>query len=153
MDRFSWIVIGVVGILLLAAVGVATLRPAQSETAPEAYLEQDTPDGVVHDAYVAFLRRDTTRMKSYFSQRVQENFDRDKRWPEIEYYPDTNSRRMRIASVEMQGDDRAVVTIDIDNYSPGGLFSSNNVWTNRQVLSLVREDGGWKIDSENFYFY
>lgn len=79
--------------------------PPRVRLHPKPIWKQDTPDGVVHDAYVAFLRRDTTRMKSYFSQRVQENFDRDKRWPEIEYYPDTNSRRMRIASVEMQGDD------------------------------------------------
>lgn len=153
MDRFSWIVIGVVGVLLLAAVGVATLRPAQNETAQEVYLEEDTPEAVVHDMYVAFLKHDVVRMKGYFSQRVRENFEQNQRWPEIQYYPDTSSRRMRIVTVEIQGQDRAMVTMDIDNYSPGGLFSSNNVWTNRQLLSLVREEDSWKIDSENFYFY
>lgn len=153
MDRFSWIVIGVVGLLLLVAVGVATLGPGTGAAAQEVYLEQDTPDGVVHDAFVAFLRKDVQRMKGYFSKRVQESFDKDQRWPNIDYYPSTGSRRMRIESVEMQGDDRATVTIAIDNYSPGGLFSSNNVWTNRQTLLLVKEDTSWKIDSENFYFY
>ena len=153
MDRFSWIVVGVVGLLLLAAVGVATLRPGAGAAAQEVYLEQDTPDGVVHDAFVAFLRKDVQRMKGYFSQRVQESFDKDQRWPNIDYYPDTGSRRMRIESVEMQGEDRATVTIGIDNYSPGGLLASSNVWTNRQTLLLVKEESGWKIDSENFYFY
>ncbi|MBX3051727.1 MAG: hypothetical protein KF753_09655 [Caldilineaceae bacterium] len=153
MDRFSWIVISAVGLLLLAAVGVATLRPNDSAAAQEVYLEQDTPDGVVHDAFVAFLRRDTERMKSYFSQRVRENFDKDQRWPNIDYYPDTGNKRMRIESVEMQSEERATVTIAIDNYNSGGLFSQSNVWTNRQTLLVVKEATGWKIDSENFYFY
>jgi len=153
MDRFSWIVIGVVGLLLLAAVGVATLGSDQSAAAEEVYLEQDTPEGVVHDAFVAFLHRDSARMKSYFSRRVQESFDRDSRWPNIDYYPDAGSRRMRIEKVDMQGEDRAAVTIVIDNYSPGGLFAQSNVWSSRQTLALVREDAGWKIDSEKFYFY
>lgn len=153
MDRFSWIVISVVGLLLLAAVGAATLRPSEDAAAPETYLEQETPDGVVHDAFVAFLRRDTERMKSYFSQRVRENFDRDQRWPNIDYYPETGSRRMRIESVEMQGENRATITIAVDNYNPGGLFNQGNVWTSRQTLTLVLEQDGWKIDSENFYFY
>jgi len=153
MDRFSWIVIGVVGLLLLAAVGVATLQPDQDATAQEVYLEQNTPDGVVHDAFVAFLRRDIERMKGYFSRRVRESYDKDLRWPNIDYYPDTGSRRMRIEKVEMQGDNRATVTVGIDNYNPGGLFNQGNVWTNRQTFALVQEEGGWKIDSDNFYFY
>ena len=153
MDRFSWIVIGIVGLLLLAAVVVATLRPGQGAAAQQVYLEQTTPEGVVHDAFVAFLRRDTDRMRSYFSQRIRTTFDRDQRWPNLDYYPDTGSRRMRIENIEMQGESRATVTIAIDNYNSGGLFSQGNVWTNRQVLVLVHEQDGWKIDSENFYFY
>ncbi len=153
MDRFSWIVIGVVGLLLLAALGAATLRPGAGAAAQEVYLEQDTPDGVVHDAFVAFLRRDTERMKGYFSERVRANFDRDQRWPNMDYAPQTGSRRMRIESVEMQGEERAIIAIAVDNYNPGGLFNQGNVWTSQQTLTLVREQDGWKIDSENFYFY
>ncbi|MCL4835018.1 MAG: hypothetical protein KJZ86_21430 [Caldilineaceae bacterium] len=153
MDRFSWIVISAVGLLLVAAVGFATLGPSQGTTAEEVYLEQDTPEGVVHDAFIAFLRRDTERMKGYFSKRVQDTFDRDQRWPNLDYYPDTNSRRMRIESVDQPSENRATVTVAIDNYSPGGIFNQGNVWTNRQLLTLVKEESGWKIDSENFYFY
>ncbi len=153
MDRFSWIVISVVGLLLLAAVGVATLRPGQGAQTQDVYLEQDTPEGVIHDAFLAFQLRDTERMKSYFSQRVQAEFDQNQRWPNMDYYPDTSNRRMRIEKVEIQGEDRAIVTIGIDNYSGGGLFSQSNVWTSKQTFSLLREESGWKIDSENFYFY
>lgn len=152
MDRFSWIVIAVVGLLLLAAVGVATLGPERSAATQPVYLEQDTPDGVVHDAYVAFLRRDTERLQGYYSQRVREIFDRDQRWPGRDYYLDSSSRRMRIEKVEMDGDDRATVTMAIDTYNRGGLFGQGGVWTSRQVLALVREESGWKIDSEFVYF-
>ena len=152
MDRFSWIVIAVVGLLLLAAVGVATLGTDQGAAQAEAYLEQDTPEGVVHDAYVASLRRDSERFRSYFSQRVRDIYAQDQRWPSIDYAPDNGSRRMRIENVEMISKDRATVSVAIDNYSPGGLFNQSNVWTNRQTITLVREDGSWKIDSENFYF-
>lgn len=153
MDRFSWIVIAVVGLLLLAAVGVAVLRPEQDASAQETYLEQNTPDGVVHDAFVAFLRRDTERVKSYYSQRVRDTFEKESRWPSFDYYPEAGSRRMRIERVEMNGDNRATVSIAIDSYSPGGLFNQGNVWTNRQTLTLIRENEQWRIDSENIYFY
>lgn len=157
MDRFSWIVIAVVGLLLLAAVGVAVVRPDQGAPAQEVYLEEDTPEGVVHDAFVAFLRRDSERLKSYFSQRVRDSYDKENRWPAFEYYPGSGSRRMRIERVEMLSDNRATVSIAIDTYSPGGLFGQSNVWTNRQTVTLVREAHGqeehWRIDSENFYFY
>jgi len=152
MDRFSWIVIGVVGLLLLAAVGVATLRPGQGAAAQEVYLEQDTPEGVVHDAYVAYLSQDSVKMESYYSKRVQAIFKKDNQRPTSNYYPDQQSRRMRVESVKNLAADQATVIFAIDTYSPGGLFDQGNVWTNRQTLMLIREDGGWKIDSENFYF-
>jgi len=153
MDRFSWIVIVAVGLLLLAAVGVATLRPGQDAASQEVYLEQDTPDGVVHDAFVAFLQQDSVRMKSYFSQRVRDAFEQNDRWPNLDYFPDSSSRRMRIERVEMISEDRATVAIVVDNYNRGGFLAQSNVWSSRQTLTLIREEDHWKIDSENFYFY
>jgi hypothetical protein len=66
-----------------------------------------------------------------------------------------NSRRLRILDSQIDATDpnRATVTIAVDNYSGGGFFGGSDTWTSQRVITLVREDNAWKIDTAEFFNY
>src|SRR5690606_37840161 len=108
----------------------------------------------VHNAYVAFLKGDPVAARQYYSEAVLEEADRNGTFRNqfASYYRGDQNQLLRILTVEMQGDNAALVSIAIDRYSPGGLFDGGSTWTDRQTLSLVREDGQWKIDTMIFFY-
>ena len=62
------------------------------------------------------------------------------------------ARRLRILEVDVdEENDRAYVRIAIDNFYQGGLFDSGTS-TYRRTIPLVREDGEWKIDTEDLFY-
>ena len=67
---------------------------------------------------------------------------------------DTTARRLRIVEVETDPADenRALVTFVQDTYSQGGLFGGGNTWSRRGVVEVVREEGEWKINAQEFFY-
>lgn len=149
-DRFTWAVIGVVVLLIAAAVLTVTL--GGQDWSSDAYLDEDTPAAVVHDAYLALMRNDMARARGYFSNRVLAETEKEIPFVERFAYLRDQNTRLRILEVTMEGEDKALVTVAIDRYTPGGLFDANTIWTDRRTIPLVREADGWKIDTVDLLF-
>ena len=64
------------------------------------------------------------------------------------------ARRLRIVAVQPDPDDpdRALVTFVIDTYSRGGPFGAGSTWSREVTVEVVREEGAWKINAQEFFF-
>ena len=153
LDKFTLVVLGVVALLLIAAV-VMVGRNTQPEQ--QAYQTDDTPATPVVNAFLALQQGDLAMARKQYTQAV---LDRDKDDPAYgplhgqTYYGDS-SRRRRVVETRIDPDnaDRAYITAAVDTYSTGGLFNSGSTWTNERVVEVVREDGAWKINVEEFFY-
>jgi hypothetical protein len=118
-------------------------RSAQPE-APAAYRTADSPETPVYNAFLALQRGDIATARAQYSRRIldqqEENYD-----PFVGrgYIDDRTSRRLRIISTEIdpENPDKALVTIAIDSYSPGGLFGGGYTSSMRRTIQVIREDG------------
>ena len=153
IDRFTWGII--LGVLLLIAAAVITVTVTGGRGwQTDDYLNEDTPEAVVHDAFLAFIRNDPDVAVSHYSQKALA--DDGTRTPFIERfnYYDSNrqSQRLRILDVDINDDkDKAYVTLAVDRFRPGGLFDSGTS-SSRRTAPLVREDGAWKIDTADLFY-
>ena len=153
IDRFTWGII--LGVLLLIAAAVITVTVTGGRGwQTDDYLNEDTPEAVVHDAFLAFIRNDPDVAVSHYSQKALA--DDGTRAPFIErfnYYDSSRqSQRLRILNVDINDDkDKAYVTLAVDRFRPGGLFDSGTS-SSRRTAPLVREDGAWKIDTADLFY-
>ena len=152
IDRFTWGII--LGVLLLIAAAVITVTVTGGRGwQTDDYLNEDTPEAVVHDAFLAFIRNDPDVAVSHYSQKALA--DDGTRTPFIgRFYYDSNrqSQRLRILDVDINDDkDKAYVTLAVDRFRPGGLFDSG-ASSSRRTAPLVREDGAWKIDTADLFY-
>jgi hypothetical protein len=152
MDKFTWAIIIVVIVVLLAAVITVNLTGGDG-WGEATYLDEDTPEAVVHNAFVAFMNQDFAKARQYYSDEVFKDDVRVARFPgEREYYyPNDMNRRLRIKSVSHVDDGETIVTAVIDYYSREGLFGGGNTWSRERMLKVVRDEGKWKIDTPEFF--
>ncbi|MCP4167723.1 MAG: hypothetical protein GY759_17785 [Chloroflexi bacterium] len=151
-DKFTWAVVIVVILVLAAA--VVTVNLSGGEGWGEAtYLVEDTPEAVIHNAFVAFMNQDFAKARHYYSAEVLDDEQREP-FPgrrEIDYPDDTN-RRLRIKNVSYVDDGEAMVSVVIDYYTSGGLFGGGNTWSMERVLKVIQEEGEWVIDTHEFLY-
>lgn len=155
IDRFTWIVILV--ILALLAAAVVTVNRGGGQGAPvQAYRTADEPTTPVYNAFLALQRGDVTTARAQYSQRLlaeqaKSNFDP---FTGRGYTNDSTSRRLRIEETTIDADDpnRALVTIVVDTYYPGGLFDSGNTSSMQRTVQVVREANGWKLDTDEYFY-
>jgi hypothetical protein len=153
LDRFTWVVIGIVVVLIAAAVfTVARTGGAGWESAT--YLEEDTPDAPVYNAFLALQRGDRTRARAQYTQAIIDATER-------EFGPDPfsarggdQSSRLRIVKVEIddQDPDRARVSYVQDTYNRGGPFGAGDTWSREGTVEVIREEGEWKINAQEFFY-
>ena len=151
IDRFTLGII--IGVLLLVVGAVITIAFSGGRGWQSAdYLNEDTPEAVVHDAFLASVRNEPDVAIDHYSRDVLKEDDRPPFRERFSYYDhDRPARRLRILDVDIdEENDRAYVRIAIDNFNQGGLFESG-AWTYRRTIPLVREDGAWKIDTEDLF--
>ena len=152
IDRFTWaIILGVVVLIAAAIVTVAVSGGRGWQTAE--YLNEDTPQAVVHDAFLASTRNEPDVAISHYSSNVlDEEKNQHIRDRFFRYGSDRPARRLRILDVDIDEDnEKAYVRIAVDNYNQGGLFESSTS-THRRTVPLVREDGAWKIDTDDLFY-
>ncbi|RIK43093.1 MAG: hypothetical protein DCC55_06820 [Chloroflexi bacterium] len=153
-DKFTWVVILVVLLLLVAA--VVTVNRSQGEPAELAYRTDDDPATPVWNAFVAFQRGDISTARAQYSSRLLDEQRRNGFDPFTGrgYMDDRTAQRLRIAGVELDpaDPDRAYVTITIDRYYPGGLFGGGSTSSSRRTLQVVREEGAWKLDTDEYFY-
>ncbi len=149
IDRFTLAII--LGVLLLVVGAVVTVLFTGGRAGQSAeYLNEDTPEAVVHDAFLATVRNEPDVAMNHYSRDVLEDEDNVRFRERFNYYDSGRSaRRLRILDVDISEDgDKAYVTVAIDNFHQGGLFDSGTS-TYRRTIPLVREDDAWKIDTDD----
>jgi hypothetical protein len=154
LDKFTVAVLVVVGLLLVAA--VITVNRAGSAPTQE-YRSDDAPETPVVNAFLALQQGDLATARRQYSQAVLARADEDKSYGPLSgqtYYMGDSSRRLRLIETRLDPDDsdRAYVTVAIDNYNTGGVFNSGSTWTNERVVEVVREEGAWKINIDEFFY-
>lgn len=155
LDKFTWAVIGAVVVLLVAAVITVNLTGGVG-AAPEEYRPLDTPEAPVYNAFLAFQRGDLTTARAQYSQQMLDEFSKDGNYDPLagRTTSTTSSQRLRILKSELIPDDpdRALVTYVMDTYNQGGLFGSGNTWSREGTVEVVREEDGWKINTQEFFW-
>lgn len=156
LDKFTIAVLVVVAVLLGAA--IFTIYRANVDDAPAVYLSEDAPATPVVNAFLAYQDGDIPTARAQYSQEVLDRIDNaESGYGPLrgDYYgPNDANRRLRVLKeqIDESNPDRAYVTVAIDTYSTGGLFNSGSTWSSERVVEVVREDGGWKINSEEYFY-
>jgi hypothetical protein len=153
LDKFTLVVLAVVGLLLVAAVITVSRGNAPTE---EAYRTDDVPETPVVNAFLALQKGDLAKARQQYTQAVLDRTEKDPGYGPLRgqaYYGDA-SRRLRVTETRIDPDDpnRAYVTAAVDNYSTGGLFNSGSTYTSERVVEVVREDDAWKINVEEYFY-
>lgn len=155
-DKFTWGVVLVVALLLIAAV-VTVSRTNQQATEPEEYRTADEPATPVWNAYLAMQRGDIVKARDQYSERIladhkENNYDP---FTNRGYVDDRTATRLRILETQIDPDDAdlAFVTFSLDRYYPGGLFDSGNTSSSKRTIEVIREDDRWKVDTDEYFFY
>jgi len=153
LDRFTWIVIAIVVALLAAAVITVSLTQGRGAGGTD-YVEDGSPGAAVFNAFTALQKSDLYAARNQYSARVLEDIAEQNWDPFAGRGADTTARRLRIVAVETDPADenRALVTFVQDTYSQGGLFGGGNTWSRRGVVEVVREEGEWKINAQEFFY-
>lgn len=157
LDRFTIVVLIVVGALLAAA--IFTISRTNNNGNPAAYLTEVAPETPVVNAFLALQNGDIPKARQQYSAEVLERVDGSESGSygplrgQSYGYSDSN-RRARVLKVQVDDEnpDRAYVTVAIDSYSTGGLFNSGSTWSSERVVEVVREDGAWKLNSEEYFY-
>lgn len=139
MDRFTWgIVGGVLGLVLLSIVVAVALpgRPAPPD--------EGTPGGVVLAYALALQERDGERAWQYLARSYQATI---RKQPFLEQVAGGfgSNERARLSVGEPQGEGDSTRVDLVRTYPSGGPFGLGGSGSQRQTVSLVREDGVWRI--------
>ena len=151
-DRFTWIAIGVVLLLVIAAALTVTLTRGRGWE-DSAHVDDDAPAAPVVNAFLALEQGNLYAARAEYSQQVLDEIARQNYDPFSGRSADRGTRRLRILEQEIDPEDadRAIVTFIQDGYSRGGPFGSGNTWSRRAVVEVVREEGHWKINAQEFF--
>ena len=157
LDRFTIVVLLVVGALLVAA--IFTVSRTNNSGSQAAYVTEDAAETPVINAFLALQNGDIPKAREQYSAEVLARVDSTEGGSygplRGQYYGNTDAnRRVRVLKVQVDEDDpnRAYVTVAIDSYSSGGLFNSGSTWSSERVIEVVREEGVWKLNSEEYFY-
>lgn len=155
---FTWVVIGVVLALIVAAVLTANLSRPQVVT-PDSIVAADSPAAPVVAAVLAVQNGDAAAARAQFSQRALDEVNKQG-WDPIANatsngYNNAESQRVRIlkvsqAQVDANGMEYAYVTLAQDNFSNGGLFG-RSTYTYERTIRVVKVEGTWKVDDVSLF--
>lgn len=141
-DRFLLGILIGIGLLILAALVVFFSR--QSD---QAYVSDETPEGVVHNYVLSLLNKDYQKAYSYLAdlenKPTYENFRRSFATGML----NPSNTGVKIGGSEITGEDATVEVSMI--YTPGDPFSTG--YSNVGSAQLVLENGEWKISAMPTY--
>ncbi len=155
LDKFTVIVLAIVGLLIVTA--VFTVNRNASVEGAENYRTEDAPETPVFNAFLALKTGDVAMARAQYSQQVLEEAASERGYGPLRgesYGYGDSARRMRILNVRSDPADanRAYVTVAIDTYSTGGIFNSGSTWTSERTVEVIREEGVWKINAQEYFY-
>jgi hypothetical protein len=138
-DKFLiGIVVGIV-ILVVAAVSVVLLRGRSEE-----YITDNTPEGVVHNYFLAIQRQDYDKAYNYLSDEIKSKPDLNDFILIVDNYGDRSEASLKIGESTIDAN-RAQVQVTITTYRGGGFLDSGS-YANRDTVHLrSTPNGEWKI--------
>lgn len=154
VDRFTVVILAIVGLLIVAAVFTVS---RSGDVAPESYRTEDAPETPIYNAFLALKQGDIAMARAQYSAQVLEEAASDAGYGPLHgetfSYGDA-ARRLRVTGVRPDPQDasRAYVTVAIDTYTTGGLFNSGDTWTSERTVEVIREDGAWKINAQEYFW-
>lgn len=154
IDRFTLAILAIVGLLIVAA--VITVSQSSNAT-PDAYRTEDAPETPIYNAFLALKQGDIAMARTQYSAQVLKEAASDTGYGPLRgetfTYGDS-ARRLRVTGVrpDPQDANRAYVTVAIDTYTTGGLFNSGDTWTSERTVEVIREDGVWKINAQEYFY-
>jgi hypothetical protein len=155
LDKFTLAILAIVGLLVVAA--VFTVSRSGGDATPESYRAEDAPETPVYNAFLALKTGDLAMARAQYSAQVLEEAASDLGYGPLRgesYGYGDAARRLRVTDVKPDPQDanRAYVTVAIDTYSTGGLFNSGETWTSERTVEVIREDGAWKINAQEYFY-
>jgi len=159
MDKFTWTVIAIIGLLLIAAVVGVNLSGGR-EGDQTAYLDEDTPAAPVYNAFLALQKGDLSKARSYYAAGILDEVKnapgegRPEVYGPFESYNTEQARRLRITDIhtDESDPDRASVTFVMDTYHDSGPFGSGSSYSYERTVDVIREDGEWKLNTNEFFY-
>lgn len=149
MKRTDKFLIGiVVGVVLLIVVALVFVMQ------PSSYLAEDTPEGIVHNYILALQEEDFARAYGYLYTGMSEYPDADKFESDLSKdsssYRNRSSSTFSIDSSDIKGN-QATITVRETKFYEGNILDSGQ---NTQIyeVSLILEDGEWRIDGADWGF-
>lgn len=155
LDRFTIVVLAVVGLLIVAA--LFTVSRNSGSEAQESYRTEDAPETPIYNAFLALKNGDLATARAQYSNSVLEEVAGEAGYGPLRGesygYGDT-ARRLRVTDVKLDPQDaaRAYVNVAIDTYSTGGIFNSGSTWTFERTVEVIREEGAWKINAQEYFW-
>lgn len=133
-----------IGILAVLALAVVALAAA---TQPSARFAPDSPEAAFQDYLNAWDARDFDAAYATFSDRVRKNLAIDdyRRMARDFGYDDSTERRVVLIHADTNAD-TATLDMRVDQLGGGGVFGAQSVWSREITVSLVRENGSWRLD-------
>jgi len=155
LDKFTLAIITIVGLLVVAA--VFTVGRSGNDATPESYRTEDAPATPIYNAFLALKSGDLATARAQYSKQVLEEASSDQGYGPLRgesYGYDDTARRLRITDVKLDPQDanRAYVTVAIDAYATGGIFNSGDTYTYERTVEVIREDGAWKINAQEYFY-
>jgi hypothetical protein len=146
-DRFlTGILIGIGALVLIALVVFFTRKDTQD------YMQDSTPEGVVHNYVLAILNKDYEKAYGYLADLEYKPTYEEFRRPFLNGYIRPDDTAVDVGISEISGDEASVEVAQI--YNSGDPFSSGYRDTQRAIL--VNQNGAWKISNlpaYNFWYY
>lgn len=149
-DKF---LIGIVaGIVLLIVIALVVALGKTEDT----YLDQNTPESVVHDYLLALQSEDYPKAHSYLSSSIKGyprtagkfTADIDNMW-DLQTIS-KNTFAIESAEITPKGDTAAVI-VGVTNFRGVGLFNTRQYYSTFAVdLTLIKDQ--WKIEHSDRYF-
>ncbi|HJS19689.1 MAG TPA: hypothetical protein VJ785_13150 [Anaerolineales bacterium] len=143
-DRFlTGILIGI-GVLIVAALAVFFIRK-DSQT----YIQDDVPEGVVHNYVLSILNKDYEKAYGYLADLENKpTFDEFHNSFLTGMLGNPGDAAVDVGEADVTGDDATVEVAMI--YNPSDPFSTG--YRDVQNAILVRQDGDWKLSSMPAYY-
>jgi hypothetical protein len=131
---------GVVAIVVVAAIVVLAIGSPDVEEYPA-----DSPEGTIQRYLRAVADGDEEAARALLSERVNDQMSDDP-FGRLFCQPG-EGHQVRVEDVDA-GDQRATVTLEIENISGSGLDFDR--YSYERQVALVFEEGGWKINEPYF---
>ena len=143
-DRFlTGILIGIAALVIIVIVVFFTRQDQQ------VYINDDSPEGVVHNYVLALQQRDYEKAYDYLADmRYKPDYETFKR-DFITNRTDPTGRGLKVGSIEMHGDEAYIEMIII--HIGSGPFS--DPYSYSETAALLKQDGEWKIIQMPYPFW